>query len=426
MIRSFPVIFLCAAFLTHASVHQDSLDPLFKRFPFEQWASAPGAGPFHFSVSVRHAELSFHQRLESQVEITLDGKDLENRRGNGRRLLVLVQITDHDGTRYQDHVSMELDKLKDDVKDANLEYSFPAFFLPGDYSVEIALVDTGDDEHCAKHLQFRVAAPKRELLPGAWRDLPAVEFIGDKDSPDSWYLPSVHSRVLWAASVHAPARLNVVLNVVPAAQVPGSRSSSSRDLSALLPTLKVISQTGSSSIAERVELLDLARQRTVFQQSDGHDLDWPRLKESLGEANTASIDVHSLSGQRHDAQFFVSQVRRIIRASNGPCVLVVLTKSVAFASREDLEPISIEGLPACRVFYIRYRPSPRYGMPPFRRPPMGDRDRNVPMGAPRPRYRAPVEVDQLEATLRPLSPKVFDVEIPEQIAKAIVEIEKEL
>jgi hypothetical protein len=57
---------------------------------------------------------------------------------------------------------------------------------------------------------------------------------------------------------------------------------------------------------------------------------------------------------------------------------------------------------------------------------MGGRDRDVPMGTPRPRYRLPIEVDQLEATLKPLRPKVFEVETPEQMAMAIAEIEKQL
>jgi hypothetical protein len=72
-------------------------------------------------------------------------------------------------------------------------------------------------------------------------------------------------------------------------------------------------------------------------QEEVRDLDWPRLKASLGEANTASIDIHSLAERHHDAQFFVSQVRSLIRSSEKPCVLVVLTTPVAFESGEDLE-----------------------------------------------------------------------------------------
>ncbi len=178
-----------------------------------------------------------------------------------------------------------------------------------------------------------------------------MEFIGNEESPDSFFLPDIYGRLQWAASVHSPTRVNIILNVAPFVPVPGRRRTQSGDLAALLPTLKAISQTGSSSISEHVELLDLARRRVAFDQTEVRDLDWPRLKASLREANMASIDIHSLSERHQDAQFFVSQVRSLLRASEIPCVLVVLTKSVAFESGEDLDPVSLEALPACRVVY---------------------------------------------------------------------------
>jgi hypothetical protein len=173
-------------------------------------------------------------------------------------------------------------------------------------------------------------------------------------------------------------------------------------------------------------LLDLSRRKTVFDQSEVQDLDWPRLKTSLGEANTASIDIHSLSDRHEDAQFFVSEVRRLLRAGEDkPCVLVVLTRPVAFDSGEDLDPISLEALPACRVFYIRYHIAPQFVRV---GPQMGMRGRRSRMGNdPMMGGRNPQEVfDQLERTLKPLSPKVMDVETPAQVTKALAEIEKAL
>jgi hypothetical protein len=162
----------------------------------------------------------------------------------------------------------------------------------------------------------------------------------------------------------------------------------------------------------------------VFHQDEVYDLDWPRLKASLGEANTASIDVHSLSERHHDAQFFVSQVRSLIRASEKPCVLVVLTTPVAFEAGEDLAPVSLEALPSCRVVYIRYRATVK-AVRPFGRE-MGGRGRGSRVGGPMTGNRPLQDFDQLEATLKPLSPKVFDVETPEQMTRAIAEIEKAL
>lgn len=425
MVCSFLFLFLSAVSVAPGNGQRGRPDPAFEQIPFDQWLSEGDQAHFRWTVSVAPAELSFHQRLISRVEIRLDGKDLDTRRSHGE-LRFFVQITDADGTRYEDHGGMELSKLDKNVKAANVEYSQPAFFLPGSYRLAVAIVDATTGEHSAHQTQFRVASPRHDLLPDAWRDLPPVEFLGKEESSDSWYLPDIRGQLQWAASVRSPAQLNVILNVAPSVPAPGSRPTPSAGLAALLPTLKAISQTGSSSISEHVELLDLARRRAVFHQDEVRELDWPRLKASLGEANTASIDIHSLSEQHHDAQFFVAQVRRVLRGLEKPCVLVVLTTAVAFEAGEDRQPLSLEGLPACRVVYIRYQTLvPR--VPIFDQR-MGERGRGSRMGGgpiDQPPARQEV-VDQLEATLKPLSPKVFDVETPEQVTKAFVEIEKAL
>ena len=182
---------------------------------------------------------------------------------------------------------------------------------------------------------------------------------------------------------------------------------------------------GSAALSEDVELLDLARRRAVFHQSEVHDLDWPELKKSLGEANTASIDVRSLSDRHHTAQFFVSEVRRVLRTSEKPSVLVVLTTPLAFESGEDLTPVSLEALPSCRVVYIRYRAVAR-PVNSFDQSMRGRRGNGGRMDRPMVFERPQSVIDQLAATLKPLSPKIFDVETPEQIWKALAEVESSI
>ena len=134
----------------------------------------------------------------ARVEIRLHGRTPETRRADGQ-LVFLIQITDRDGKRYQDHGSIELSQLDENIKAANLEYSQRAFFLPGDYRLAVAILDTATREHSTRQVTFRVAPPQHDLLPDAWRDLPPVEFIGNEESPDSWYLPGIHGRLQWAA-----------------------------------------------------------------------------------------------------------------------------------------------------------------------------------------------------------------------------------
>ena len=431
MIRSFLLLLLSISFVAQASDQRGSLDPEFATIPFEQWLGERDQAHFHWTLSAPHAALSFHQRFVGRIDIKVDGKDLDSRRGDGK-LLFLVQITDGDGTRYQGHGSLELNKLSENIKASNIEYSQGVFLLPGEYRLNVAILDTATGEHSTHQATFKVAAP-HDFLLDAWRDLPAVEYIGKAESPDSWYLPDVRGRLQWAASVHSPARLNVILNLdasEPTTALGSTSTVPSGGLAALLPALKALSETGSASISEQVQLLDIARRRAVFRQGDVHDLDWPRLRAALAEANSGSIDVHALSQRHHDAQFFVSQVRSLLRASDKPSVLVVLTQSVGFESGEDLEPISLEALPGCRVIYIRYH------APPERVDPFDQqmrRGRNSRMGGPMNggtmTHNRPAReggVDQLEGTLKPLGPKVFDVDSPEQVTKAFVETLKAL
>lgn len=419
VIRS-SVLLLTVALAARAS---GSLDPAFERIPFDQWLSEHARAPFRWTVANPHAEMSFHQRLVASLEAKVDGRDLESRRDDGE-LVFFFQVTAPDGTRFQDHSSVDLKKLDPNIKAADLECIQRAFVLPGEYRLAIGVLDTRTKEHGATELHFRVPA-QHSLPPDTWQGLPAVEFIGHEEQPDSWFLPAIQGHLQWAASAHSPARLNVILNVAPSLPVPGAHRTYSGELAALLPTLKVFSETGSSSLSEHVELLDLARRRKAFEQDQVRDLDWPRLEGSLGVSNTASIDLHSLKERHHDAQFFVSEVRSVLRASEGSCTLVVLATPVAFESGEDLEPISREALPACSVFYIRYHEPRQRATGPHdprmdRR--MGRFGNNGPM-----RNRLPLEVaDQLEGTLKPLSPKVYDVETPDEVAKALSDILKSL
>lgn len=360
----------------------------------------------------------------AQLEATVDGRDLESRRDDGE-LVFYFQITAPDGTRFQNHNGVDLKKLDPNIKSADLQCIEHAFVLPGDYRLAVGVLDTKTGEHGATQLQFRVPA-QHNLPPDSWQALPAVEFIGSEEAPDSFFLPRVEGRLQWAASTHTPARLNVIMNIAPSLPSRGTHRTYNGELAALLPTLKVFSETGSSSLSEHVALLDIARRRVAFEQDQVRDLDWPRLESSLGVSNTASIDVHSLQERHHDAQFFVSHVRSVLRASEGaPCTLVVIATPVSFESGEDLDQISREALPACSVFYIRYHEARERNIGPH--DPRFERARMGRYGGGPMRAHFPLEaLDQLEGTLKPLNPKVYDVETPDEIAKAISDIAKSL
>lgn len=407
---------------------RDSLDAAFAGLGFEQWLAGGQQARLDWGLSVSRPTLSVHQRLRADINIHLDGAELARRRGQGR-LLTLVQITDHQGHRYQNHLSMDLAKIEAGASKQDVISTFTAFLTPGDYRVAAALYDTASHEHCIKQLRLDVPPLRNDPLPGAWGDLPAVEYLPVADPPDSWYLPSLAEPLRLPLKSQGPVAIDLIVNLTPSESASHATGMRSLNLSVLVPALKVISQLNSPGVRVNAELLDLSRQHVVFHQDDVHALDWTAMRTALMPSQAATIDLHSLERHRQSAAFFVLEVARNLAARPAAGVaaphraLIVLSGPLAFGTKVDLDPIAIAPPSDCRVFYIRYHsfelaPAaqsitglPRRGS--SRRWGAGD----FPAEDPR-----TLQFDQLESTLKPLAPKLFDVDSPEGFRKALASL----
>lgn len=422
---------VAAGFLAFAQ--RGSLDPAFAGLPFEQWLAGGEQARMHWSASVSRARLSAHQRLQAGVEIRLDGAELARRRGEGQ-LLVLLQLSDRQGRRYQNHLTIDLAKMEEAIAKQDVVSTFTAFVTPGDYRVAVALYDTATREHSLKQDKLEVAPLKNDPFPDAWRDLPAVEFLPPGDPPDSWYLPSLTERMQLPLKSRSPVQIDLIVNLTPSESTSNSAEIESRNLSVLIPALKVISELDGHDARLNVELLDLSRQRVVFRQDNVRVLDWTAMRRSLAPSEARTIDLQSLERHRRSAAFFVAEVGRIIGAPRDrppgdaprpPRVLLVLSSPLAFGPGVDLEPIALSPPPDCRVFYVRYhsfhirstgpdftRVSSR-GMLSRRGQPLGPSDQDL-------------QFDQLESTLKRLAPRLFDVESHEEFRKALASVLAEI
>lgn len=423
MARTAVLVVLIVLAASHAFTQRGSLDPAFTKVPFDQWLQGGDQGQIRWTVHVLHPQLSTHQRLIARVEVQMDGAELAKLRGKGQ-LVIFVRLKDGEDRPYEDHGIIDLEKIEEGIRNQNVTYTASAFVLPGDYRVAVALFDTATGDHSAKQEKLHVPALKNDSLPGAWRDLPAVELIPHAEPPDSWYLPTVAGRLHLLAETRRPVQVAVIVNATPSERLAHSQQVPERNLGVLLPALKVISQVALRNGSLSVAVLDLARRRVTFHQEDMHNLDWRALRDSLKEADAGTIDVKSLEDRHRKAEFFEAEVSRTIDAaakekSSGAevpaCVLIVLSNMVEFELGENLQPIRVAPASSCRVFYFRYHPQM---VPPAVPVPALGRGRRQRPGLPPPALRES-QIDQLEPTLKPLAPQVFDVETPEQFRKAL-------
>jgi hypothetical protein len=424
-VRLIKVLILAAAALVPWGLARcGDLDPAFAGLPLDQWLAGGEQPRMRWSVNVSHPRLSVHQRLMAEVEVRVDGAEIASRRGEGQ-FLVLLQLSDSQGSIYQDHLAIDLAKVKEGVAKQDVTVTFAAFVTPGQYRVAAALYDTGTREHCAKQDRLEVAPLRNDPLPDAWRSLPAVEYAPPFDPPDSWYLPSLTERLRLPLRPHSPVQIELLVNLTPSESGSSSSATQSRNLSVLIPALKVLSELDGNGARLGAELLDLARQRVAFRQEDARVLDWPALKRSLATGGAGTIDLGSLERHGQSAAFFVEEVGKVIGAPpdrpsgsgpNAQRVLIVLSSPLEFGRGVNLEPIA--GFPPdCLVFYIRYHsPPPALSERPLpaRGPRYGPR-----RGQPLERRGMDAQFDQLESTLKPLAPHLFDVETPEQFRKAL-------
>jgi hypothetical protein len=218
-----------------------------------------------------------------------------------------------------------------------------------------------------------------------------------------------------------------------------ARAWARRNMGALIPALKVLSQIEASNGSLNVTMLDLARRKVSFSQDDVRTLDWTTLRAALGETNPNLIDVHALENHEQNAQFFVSEVRKRLEGTetNGDVplglsteparVLIVLSGPMAFPKGQDLHPIEATPEPGSHVFYIRFYPLFTGGRGPGPLVAAGPRGRGVPPPiAPVDRGRSAAMDDSLEGTLKPLAPRVFNVSSPIEFRKALGAILNEI
>jgi len=355
--RTARLAWLAFAAALPATPERGAPDPEFAKVPFDQWLAGEGQAQIRWTAHAFPAILSSQQRLLTRLEVQVDGAELARRRGQGQ-MTFFIQLNDDDGVTYQNHGAIDLGKVEEALSVANLTYTQYAFIVPGDYRVSFAIFDTATSEHSVRKEKLHVPPLKKDPLPDAWLDLPHVEFRPVAEPPELWYLPSVSGRLHLPLRASRPVHIDVLVNLTPSEQVAGSQRVLNRNLSALLPAMKAISQVDIPKGSLDVELLDLSRQRVLFHQDGVRDLEWDRIKTALVEADPTTIDVKSLQERKHNARFFVAEVGRriasaLVKPASGEAapahVLIVLSAPAAFEAGEDLQPIRVPPGSDCHV-----------------------------------------------------------------------------
>jgi hypothetical protein len=398
--RQLLIMFLGLTAAAHAQRAQTAQpDPFFSQVPFDQWRANAKQSLTHWSADLVPPELSAFQRIATGVKIQVDGPELPK-----HHALILAEFEDADGAVWQTHA----------VLGRGPEFLQNAFVLPGDYSVSVAIYDPVTRKHGFTQKKLHVAPLKTEPLPGAWEGLPRVEFFSaERDSvgwqDDAWYLPSITNRLRLPLETRHRVHINVLVNTTPSESVSDSLGELRRNMSAVIPAMKTLSQIDLTNGSMDFALLDLTRQRSINAAT------WDETRAFFAGTNPGVIDVHALDSRWKMRSFFADQLTGET-AHELAHVVIILSGPAFFPDWEPGTKIDLPSDPLHRVFYIRCRLIPHSVLEPRPRPRPGVRPR-----LPRPGFfRLPL--DDLEKPLESSGAMLFDVITPEQFRRVLAAV----
>jgi hypothetical protein len=386
-------------------------DRYFTRYPFEKWQAEGAASEIRWAPKALPARLSPHQRLLSRIEFLLDGKEVIKRRGRGE-LVILMELTDAAGRHWRNHQVFDLTRVPEGAKARQILAVQDAFLLPGDYKLSVAVCDTHTLDHSYVQRTLHIAPLRTDPFPAAWQDLPAVEYIREFQPPDNWFQPYLRGRVNMAVETQRPVHVDVVMNMTPSERAAGSIQIFRRNMSVLVPALKVLSGIELSDGSLDVTLLDLTRRR-VWEQPNARQLDWSKMREPFADTNPGIIDVQSLASKAEMMQFFRDQIAGKLKASaekEESRAVIVLSAPVFLEHQFKTETGRLARDPNRRLFYLRNRPLvPQRG-------PHGAFDGIAQPLAPS------MPSDDIERVIKAMDGRLFSVIGPEEFRKALAAI----
>jgi hypothetical protein len=386
-------------------------DTIFAAAPFDRWQAEGPKQQIPWQVRISSDKLSVHQRLIASIQVQVSGPELIKRSAD-QQLILFVQVTNGEGVSFRNHGLLDLGSMKPEMKKSDLEFSWLAFALPGQYEVSIALWDKKSGEHNFMRRLFHVDAYKDDPLPSMWRGLDAFEFWSTKrDGPDYIFHSDIEGRPNLTLATRRPIEMDVLLDMTPSAEVfRGNYGYYNHYLGAALPAFKIFNQVDLKNGSRSAAALDLVQRHVVFEQNDGKDLDWAVLRKTLSlDSGPGTVSVKDLKNRQQSPVYLREEIVRRLRAGSEHAgktgekplrVFILLGSPMNFYVFPKLPEIETGEEKDCVIYYLQFEFSQREGI----------------MGG----------VNNVENMLKPLKIRGFEVRSADDVRRALAKILEEV
>jgi hypothetical protein len=370
-------------------------------------------------------KLSAHQRLIALIQIDVPVSELLKRKEDDQ-ITFLVAVRNGQGVSARNFGLLDMNNFKREMKGSDVEFSWIAFAVPGQYEVSLAMWDKKSGEHNFLTRLFHVDAYKNDPLPDMWRNSNAFEFWPENsDEREYLFHPDVQDPLYLPLKTKRPIDLELLLDLTPAAEIfRGNVSYYTRYLYGVVPMFKVFSQIDILNGSHEAAALDLVHKRVSFDQNGGNDLDWGEFSKTLlPENNPGTVSVKDLQDRKQSPVFLREQIVHrlndpaIQRATQGEKplhVFVVIGAPMDMYSFPQLPAIETGNEGDCLIYYLQFNFFER------------------PVNARRRRFNhfegedITGAVGNMEKVLKPLKVRTFQVRTADDMRRALAKIMEEL
>ncbi|MCU1256298.1 MAG: hypothetical protein JWM83_2597, partial [Candidatus Angelobacter sp.] len=300
---------------TPLQAEEPTIDSVFADAPFAKWVAQGPRQDVPWQVHMSAGRLSFHQRLIATIQVEVPGPELL-KRSHDEHITLLIEVRNGQGVSSRNYGLLELDNLKPEMKRSDVEFSWQAFAVPGQYEVSVALWDKKSGEHNFLLRLFHMDAYRNDPLPEMWRGLDAFEFWGTKrDGPDYMFHSDIEGRPSLTLATPRPIHMEVLLDLTPSAEIfRGNYGYYNRYLGAALPTFKLFNQINLSNGSRRAAAVELVQRHVVFEQNDGKDLEWAILRKPLSPDNGPGVvSVKDLQNKQQSPVYLRDEIVRRLK-----------------------------------------------------------------------------------------------------------------
>ena len=361
------------AAIQKGSAQEPTTDSVFAEAPFDQWAAQGNHQEVPWQVQTSADRLSFHQRLIATIKVQVPGPELL-KRSHDDHITLLVEVRNGQGVSARNFGLLDLAELKPEMKRSDVEFSWQAFAVPGQYELSVALWDKKTGEHNFLRRLFHVDAYKNDPLPEMWRGLDAFEFWSTKrDGPDYMFHTDIEGRPNLALATRRPIEMEVLFDMTPSSEIfRGSYGYYNRYLAAALPTFKLLNQMDIKNGSRTAAALDLVQRHIVFEQDDGKDLDWAVLRKTLSpDAGPGTVSVKDLQNKQQSPVYLREEIVRRLKAESEQTskpgerplhVFVLLGSPMDFYTFPKLPEIETGEEQDCIIYYLQFEFSQGEGL----------------------------------------------------------------